>query len=144
MPEKKGVGTTIWLGEVEVGDRGASPWPEGPPPLFFPGPWELTHCGLGWCGPSQTPSTVIPLENLASRLAGTQHPRCLWRSRWSWVPLGLSFLSPPPHPQAGGRTRAGRSSQSLSNSPGSPPPPASSPVRLCRSCTAPYWHRGHH
>lgn len=56
---------------------------DSPPPHpqthLQPGPWELTHCDWGRCGPSQTPSTANPSENPALWLAGTQRPRCLWR-----------------------------------------------------------------
>lgn len=51
------------------------------PPLLprshFPFSSELTHCGLGRCGPSQKPSTGSPQESLAPRLADTRRPRCL-------------------------------------------------------------------
>lgn len=66
---------------------------------LHPGPWELTHCDRGRCGPSQTPSTVSPLENPVARPADTQHPQCLWRG------MVLGPTQARLHPQAWAKAR---------------------------------------
>lgn len=93
--------------------------PRLPTPTPHPvhrGPWELTHCGWGQCGPSQTPSTPSPSENPALWPAGTRRPRCVRRGSGPGPHSG----SAPLPPSLGARTKAGQSSSPLSsNSPSS-------------------------
>lgn len=108
--------------------------PHIPTPLLHPEPWEVTHCGWGWCGPSQTPSTVNPLENSAPRPASIQRPRCLGRG----MVLGPTQARRP-SPSLGEDQGWQIPLAPFSNSPCSWSPPASVPVRLCRLCTVPLW-----
>lgn len=82
-------------------ERMSFPYPHTP---LHPGPWELTHCGWGRCGPSQTPSTASPSENPAPRSAGTRHPQHLWRS------MVLGPTQACLHPRAWLKARSGRAS----------------------------------
>lgn len=92
------------------------PLPPPTPHPVHPGPWELTHCGRGQCGPSQTPSTPSPSENPALQPAGTRRPRCLRRGSGPGPHSG----SPSLPLSLGARTKASQSSSPLSsNSPSS-------------------------
>lgn len=104
------------------------PLPPPTPHPVHPGPWELTYCGWGQCGPSQTPSTPSPSENPALRPAGRRHPRCLQRGSGPGPHSGSACLPP----SLGARTRAGQSSSPLLQT---APVPASRVAVRARLCT---------
>lgn len=88
MPEGKGLAPIC--GQERCGRLPPhTPHPTSP---LHPEPWEVTHCGWGQCGPSQTPSTANPSGSPALRPAGTQRPQCLWRD----AVLGPLRLGCPP------------------------------------------------
>lgn len=135
MPEEKGAGAALWPGKEEVPHLGKGCLPDTHTPVH-PGPWELTHCGWGQCGPSQTPSTASPLENPALQPAGTQRPRCLWRGSGPGSHSGSASL-----PASLGRTRAGVSSTPPSQTVLAPASRTAVRVRYCPHWEPPFTQR---